>query len=185
MNAKETGGGTGGGGGTRLPLSLKRPLSWTSALEMNQRVHQQGPSIPYPNSLQAPYITARVLLPAGGIDGPRARLKPCGYLCKLWRPTAVRRAQQAALGRQRSRSAYRFAPQCGRFPPQCGRFAPQCGRFSHRIVVDFDRSAVVSPAVRKSSAVEVDRTGAEQCGTPSNRAPPSYWETPSNCTGRE
>ena len=58
-------------------------------------------------------------------------------------------------------------------------FCPQCGRFSHRTAVDFDRSAVDSPAVRKSSAVELDRTGAEQCGTPSNRAPPSYWETPS------
>ena len=50
-------------------------------------------------------------------------------------------------------------------------------------MVDFDRSAVDSPAVRKSSAVELDRTGAEQCGTPSNRAPPSNWETPSYCTG--
>ena len=46
-------------------------------------------------------------------------------------------------------------------------------------MVDFERSAVDSPAVRKSSAVELDRTGAEQCGTPSNRAPPSNWETPS------
>lgn len=31
--------------------------------------------------------------------GHRARLKPCGNLCELWRPQAVRRAQQAGRAR--------------------------------------------------------------------------------------
>ena len=35
------------------------------------------------------------------------------------------------------------------------------------------------PAVRKSSAVDLDRTGVAQCGSPSSRAPPSCFEPPS------
>ena len=62
----------------------------------------------------------------------------------------------------------------------------QSGRFSHRTqrLISPLHTAFVSkgsfpPAVRKSSAVDLDCTGAAQCGSPSSRAPPSCLETPS------
>ena len=57
--------------------------------------------------------------------------------------------------------------------------SPHCGRFSHRTALDFTAVRSFPPAVRKRSAVDLDRTGAAQCASPSNRAPPSCLETPS------
>jgi hypothetical protein len=96
-----------------------------------------------------------------------------------------------------------FGPHCGGKRPQCGKNRPQCGRRAvvidrtavgiDRTAVGIDRTAVdfhtalrsiftalrsFPPAVRKSSAVDLDRTGAAQCGWPSSRASPSCFETP-------
>ena len=72
-------------------------------------------------------------------------------------------------------------PLCGACGPHCARFhrtAVDFG-FSHRTALDFTAVRSFPPAVRKRSAVELDRTGAAQCASPSNRAPPSCLETPS------
>ena len=51
--------------------------------------------------------------------------------------------------------------------------------FSVSTALDFTALRSFPPAVRKRSAVDLDRTGAAQCASPSNRAPPSCLETPS------
>ena len=59
------------------------------------------------------------------------------------------------------------------------RTAHQNSALRSRTALDFTAVRSFPPAVRKRSAVELDRTGAAQCASPSNRAPPSCLETPS------